>query len=50
MITTLSGTEFAKQVENIAKRCSTNAQKVGNTSIHEDTMKHDIIDGKSPLL
>jgi hypothetical protein len=46
----LLGTKFVKQTENSTKRCSSNAQKVGNSSIHENNMKHDIIDGKSPLL
>lgn len=49
MITTLSGTEFAKQVENSAKRCSTNAQKLGNSSIHEPDAKHGILRKKPPF-
>ena len=48
MITTLLGTEFAKQVENSTKRCSSNAQKVGNSSIHENNMKHGILMEKTP--
>ncbi len=50
MITALLGTEFAKQVENITKRCSTNAQKLGNSSIHEPDAKHGIFTEKATLL
>ena len=50
MITALLGTEFAKQVENITKRCSTNAQKLGNSSIHEPDTKHGIFTEKATLL
>ena len=50
MITALLGTEFAKQMENITKRCSTNAQKLGNSSIHEPDTKHGIFTEKATLL
>ena len=50
MITTLLGTKFVKQTENIAKRCSTNAQKLGNSSIHEPDAKHGILTEKATLL
>jgi|GEM_PF-4407703 len=43
MITTILGTKFTKQTENSTKRCSSNAQKVGNSSIHENNMKHGIL-------
>ena len=50
MITALLGTKFVKQTENIAKRCSTNAQKLGNSSIHENNMKHGILTENAALL
>ena len=48
MITVLLGTKFVKLTENIAKRCSTNAQRVGNSSIHEPDAKHGILTEKAP--
>ncbi len=48
MITTILGTKFTKQTENSTKRCSSNAQKVGNSSIHENNMKHGILMEKTP--
>lgn len=50
MITALLGTKFVKQTENIAKRCSTNAQKLGNSSIHEPDSEHGILTVKATLL
>lgn len=50
MITALLGTEFAKQVENSTKRCSTNAQKLGNSSIHEPGSEHGVLTVKATLL
>lgn len=50
MITTLLGTKFVKQIENSAKRYSTNAQKLGNSSIHEPDREHGILTVKSALL
>ena len=50
MITALLGTKFAKQVENSAKRYSTNAQKLGHSSIHEPDTKHGILMEKAALL
>ena len=50
MITALLGTKFVKQTENIAKRCSTNAQKVGNSFIHEHNKEHGILTENATLL
>ena len=50
MITALLETEFVKQTENFAKRCSTNAQRVGNSSIHEHNKEHGILTEKAALL
>ncbi len=49
MITAILGTKFVKQTENIAKRCSTNAQKLGNSSIHEPDSEHGILTVKAPF-
>ena len=50
MITVLLGTKFVKLTENIAKRCPSNAQKLGNSSIHEPDAKHGIFTEKATLL
>ncbi len=50
MITSLLGTQFVKQIENIAKRSSTNAQKFGTSSIHEPDREHGILTEKAALL
>ncbi|EKX87969.1 hypothetical protein HMPREF9999_02127 [Alloprevotella sp. oral taxon 473 str. F0040] len=49
MITALLGTKFIKQAANSAKRCSSNAPKVGNSSIHEPDREHGIMTVKAAL-
>ncbi len=50
MITVLLGTKFVKQTENIAKRCPSNAQKLGHSSIHEPDSEHGILTENAALL